>query len=164
MPSVVRNATVKVSNFFRRWMGEHMSDNQVDVQNAENQIRIETVYYPIIGSIDLRVYKPKSNTFYHGINIHPIAEAVLPFNPRLTAFRAVYGGPGLCMVDRNSVTTYDGLTYNTSIAGCDQLITKDCSGRYKLAVLAREEKNKKVKFSFLKSKKKIKLLKLVCFS
>uniref|UniRef100_A0A0P6FDP9 Copper-zinc cu-zn superoxide dismutase n=1 Tax=Daphnia magna TaxID=35525 RepID=A0A0P6FDP9_9CRUS len=153
MPGVVRNVTTKVSNLFRRWMGEHMSDNQVDVKNTASQIRIETVYYPIIGSMDLRVYKPESNTFYHGINIHPLAEAVLPFNPRLTAFRAVYGGPGLCMVDRDSVTTYDGLTYNTSIEGCDQLITKDCSGRYKMAVLAREEKNAKVVTVYLNREK-----------
>jgi len=153
MPGFVRNVTSKVSNLFRRWMGEHMSDNQVDVQNTANQIRIETVYYPIIGSMDLRVYKPESNTFYHGINIHPLAEAVLPFNPRLTAFRAVYGGPGLCMVDRDSVTTYDGLTYNTSIEGCDQLITKDCSGRYNMAVLAREENNSKIVTVYLNREK-----------
>ncbi|EFX76382.1 hypothetical protein DAPPUDRAFT_213992 [Daphnia pulex] len=153
MPGFVRNMTSKVSNLFRRWMGEHMSDNQVDVENTANQIRIETVYYPIIGSMDLRVYKPESNTFYHGINIHPLAEAVLPFNPRLTAFRAIYGGPGLCMVDRDSVTTYDGLTYNTSIEGCDQLITKDCSGRYKMAVLARKENNVKVVTVYLNREK-----------
>jgi len=144
MPSMIRNATVRVSNLFRHWMGAHMSDNQVDVKNTDNQIRIETVYYPIIGSMDLRVYQPNANTFYHGIDVHPTAEAVLPFNPRLTAFRAIYGGPGLCLVDRNSVTTYDGLTYNASVAGCDKIITKDCSGRYNMAVLAREENGKKV--------------------
>ena len=94
--------------------------------------------------MDLRVFKPKSNTFYHGIEIHPIAEAVLPFNPRLTAFRALYGGPGLCLVDRFSITTYDGLTYNASSSGCDQLITKDCSGRYNMAVLSRQEGSAKV--------------------
>lgn len=102
-------------------------------------------YTAIIGSMDLRVYKPKSNTFYHGIDIHPVAEAVLPFNPRLTAFRAIYGGPGLCLVDRNSVTTYDGLSFNVSSSGCNQLVTKDCSGRYKMAVLSRQDpKNNKV--------------------
>lgn len=107
----------------------------------------------VIGSMDLRVYKPKSNTFYHGIEVHPIAEAVLPFNPRLTAFRALYGGPGLCLVDRNSVTTYDGLTYNVSASGCDQVVTKDCSGRYKMAVLSRHEGNKKVATVLLNGEK-----------
>jgi len=152
MPSMIRNATVRVSNLFRHWMGAHMSDNQVDVKNTENQIRIETVYYPIIGSMDLRVYQPNANTFYHGIDVHPTAEAVLPFNPRLTAFRAIYGGPGLCLVDRNSVTTYDGLTYNASVAGCDKIITKDCSGRYNMAVLAREENGKKIVTIYLDEK------------
>ena len=75
-------------------MGAYMSDNQLDVSNAHNQIRIETVYYPIIGSMDVRVYKPESNSFYHGIEIHPAVEAVLPFNPRLTTWRSVFGGPG----------------------------------------------------------------------
>ena len=59
-----------------------------DWANTANQIRIDNVYYPIIGSMDFRVYKPESNTFYHGINIHPWAEAVLPFSP---TFRTVYG-------------------------------------------------------------------------
>lgn len=45
MPSVVRNVTVKASNLLNHWMGAHMSDNQVDVKNTANQIRIETVYY-----------------------------------------------------------------------------------------------------------------------
>ena len=49
MPSLIHNATVKVSNFFYRWMGEHMCDNQVFVENTESQIRIETEYYPITG-------------------------------------------------------------------------------------------------------------------
>ena len=46
MPAMIRNVTVKASNLFSRWMGAHMSDNQVDVSNTANQIRIETVYYP----------------------------------------------------------------------------------------------------------------------
>ena len=51
---------------------------------------------------------------------------------------------GVCVVGTETVTTFDGLFYNASIAGCDKLITKDCSGRYKFAVLAREENDKKV--------------------
>ena len=42
------------------------------------------------------------------------------------------------------MTTFDGLRYNASVSGCAQLVTKDCSGRYKMAVLVREEQNKKV--------------------
>ena len=98
MPLLVRNASVQVANGFRYWMGSYMSDNQVEVRNVDNQIRIETVYYPIIGSMDVRVYKPRSNTFYHGIEIHPTVEAILPFNPRLSTFRAVYGGPGILIL------------------------------------------------------------------
>jgi hypothetical protein len=51
----------------------------------------------------------------------------------------------VCLVDRETVTTFDGLNYNASISTCDQVITKDCSGRYKFAVLARHEAGKKVK-------------------
>ena len=48
MPSLVRNVTVKAADLFRYWMGPYMYDNQVDVTKTENQIRIESVYYPII--------------------------------------------------------------------------------------------------------------------
>ena len=50
---------------------------------------------------------------------------------------------------RKTITTYDGLHYNNSMGGCDQVITKDCSGRYKMAVLAREENAKKVFRQFM---------------
>jgi hypothetical protein len=50
----------------------------------------------------------------------------------------------MCFIDRDEVTTYDGLNYNATFGGCDQVITKDCSGRYKFAVLARHEAGKKV--------------------
>ena len=95
MPDNVQNMTVQLANFFRHWMGDYMSDNQMDVSNIDNQIRIETVYHPVISSMDVRIYKPKSNSFYNGIELHPSIEAVLPFNPRLTAFRSVFGGPGI---------------------------------------------------------------------
>lgn len=94
MPDFVRNTTVKMDNALRYWMGTYLSDNQLDVINTDNQIRIETVYYPVISSMDVRVYKPQSNSFYHGMGIHPSVEAILPFNPRLTALRSVLGGPG----------------------------------------------------------------------
>ena len=70
----------------------------------------------------------------------------------MTAFRAIYGGPGLCLVDRDSVTTYDGLTYNATASGCNQIITKDCSGRYKMAVLSRQDSNNKKVFDSFASK------------
>lgn len=53
--------------------------------------------------------------------------------------------PAVCLVDRENITTYDGLHYNATFGECDHLITKDCSGRYKMAVLARHENDKKVR-------------------
>lgn len=78
MPPVVTNATVKAINLFRYWMGAHMSDNVVDVKNPEGKITIESTYWPVAGMMDLKFYKPRSNTFYHGISLHPIAEVVMP--------------------------------------------------------------------------------------
>ena len=142
MPAAVRNATVKASNVMRYFYGAHMSDNQVDVDNNDNEIRIESTIYPLIGSMDVHVYKPESNTFYDGIQIHPMTAVVLP--ERMSMPRSVLGAAGVCMIGKKSVTTFDGLVYNASISGCAQLITKDCSGRYKMAVMAREEQDNKV--------------------
>jgi len=49
------------------------------------------------------------------------------------------------LIGSETVTTFDGLFYNATLSGCDQVLTKDCSNRYKMAVLSREENNKKVK-------------------
>ena len=92
MPAIVRNATAKFNNIFRHFMAPYMSDNQVEVRNTENQVRIESVYYPIIGSMDVRVFKPKSNTFFTAIDVHPVAEVLLP--ARLAVPRDVLAAPG----------------------------------------------------------------------
>jgi hypothetical protein len=53
---------------------------------------------------------------------------------------------GVCLIGSETVTTFDGLFYNASFSGCDQVLTKDCSGRYKFAVLSRVEGDKKVNY------------------
>ena len=143
MPGPVQNATARAADLLAYWLAPYVYDNQVQVANVDNQMRIESIYYPIIGSMDLRVHRPRSSTFYHGIRMHPVAEAVLPFNPRLSAVHALFGAPGLCLIDEQAVTTYDGLTYNASMSACDKVLTKDCSGRYKMAVLARQQADQK---------------------
>jgi len=142
MPDFVYNATYKFSNYFRHFYGQYASDNQVNVHNPENKITFESVYYPLAGYYDFWFYKPHSNTFYHGVQIHPIASVFFP--KRMTVPRSVLAAPGVCLVGSETVTTFDGLFYNATLSGCDQVLTKDCSNRYKMAVLSREENDKKV--------------------
>ena len=154
MPAVVRNATIKASNLVRHWLGPYMSDNQVEVMNTENQITVESVYYPLAGSMDVKVFKPYSNVFFRGIEIHPVAEVILP--KRMAVPRSVLAAPGVCLIGSETVTTFDGLFYNASFSGCDQVLTKDCSGRYKFAVLSRVEGDKKI-VTVLLNKEKIEI-------
>lgn len=92
MPAVVRNVTVKASNLVRNWLGPYMSDNQVEVKNTANQITIESIYYPLAGSMNVKLYKPLSNVFFHGIEVHPVAEVFLP--KRMAVPRSVLAAPG----------------------------------------------------------------------
>jgi hypothetical protein len=146
MPAMIRNATVKVSNFFRYFLASNVEHNEVNVKNVDHQIRIESVYYPMItpmnSAVDVRIYKPHSNTFYSGVGISPVVEVFMP--KRMDVTRSVLAAPGVCLVGKKTVTTFDGLTYNATTAGCDHLITKDCSDRYHFAVLARDEETSKV--------------------
>ncbi len=146
MPPFVYNATYKFQNLFRHFYGPYMSDNRFNVQNQQNQITIEKVYYPLIGSMDVKFYYPEENVFYYDIDVHPIAEVFLP--KRMAVPRSVLAAPGVCLIGSETVTTFDGLFYNATFSGCDQLLTKDCSGRYKFAVLSREENNNKVYITF----------------
>ena len=142
LPPFFYNATNKAINYFRYVYGPYMSDNVFNVQNQKNRITIESLYYPLAGVMDVKFYKPESNTFYHGIEVHPIAETFLP--KRMAVPRSVLAAPGVCLIGSETVTTFDGLLYNATFSGCDQVLTKDCSGRYQLAVLSREENNNKV--------------------
>jgi len=142
LPPFVYNATYKFQNLFRHFYGPYMSDNRFNVQNQQNQITIEKVYYPLIGSMDVKFYYPEENVFYYDIDVHPIAEVFLP--KRMAVPRSVLAAPGVCLIGSETVTTFDGLFYNATFSGCDQLLTKDCSGRYQFAVLSREENNNKI--------------------
>jgi hypothetical protein len=92
MPAVVRNVTVKASNLVRNWWGSYMSDNQMEVKKTVNQITIEGLYYPLAGSMDVKLYKPWSNVFFRGIEVHPVAEVFLP--KRMAVPRSVLAAPG----------------------------------------------------------------------
>lgn len=92
MPAMVTNATAKAINLFRYWMGSYMIDNTVGVKNPEGKIILESTYYPVAGLMDLKYYKPKSNTFYRAIPLHPIAEVVMP--QRIAIPNTVMAGHG----------------------------------------------------------------------
>ena len=64
MPTEVREIGARITRLFQNWLDGYLYDNQVGVSNQENRIVVESVYYPVIGSLDLRVYQPRSNTFY----------------------------------------------------------------------------------------------------
>jgi hypothetical protein len=142
MPPVVQNITSKIENLVRHFYGPHMSDNSVNVRNGKNQITVESLYYPLVGTMDVKVYLPEKNTFYQNIEVHPIAEVFLP--KRMALPRPTLASPGVCLIGSETVTTFDGLLYNATISGCDQVLTKDCSGRYQMAVLSREVNNQKI--------------------
>ena len=92
MPDFVYNATYKFSNYFRHFYGQYASDNQVNVHNPENKITFESVYHPLAGYYDFWFYKPHSNTFYHGVQIHPAAAVFFP--KRMSIPRSVLAAPG----------------------------------------------------------------------
>ena len=92
MPDFVYNATYKFSNYFRHLYGQYASDNQVNVHNPENKITFESVYHPLAGYYDFWFYKPHSNTFYHGVQIHPAAAVFFP--KRMSIHRSVLAAPG----------------------------------------------------------------------
>ena len=64
---------------------------------------------------------------------------------------------GVCLIERETITTFDGLSYTAPISSCDQVITKDCSGRYNLAVLARRDSASKKVFTILLDAEKIEI-------
>ena len=142
LPPFVYNVTNKATNVFRQFYAPYMSDNVYNVRNGKNQVSVECLYYPLVGSVDVKVFKPEGNTFYHGIEVHPIAEVFLP--KRMAVPRSTLAAPGVCLIGSETVTTFDGLLYNATLSGCDQVLTKDCSGRYKFAVLSREVNDNKV--------------------
>ena len=89
------------------------SDNQVEVKNTANQITIEGLYYPLAGSMDVKLYKPWSNVFFRGIEVHPVAEVFLP--KRMAVPRSVLAAPGRFISQRafSKVLIYNKYCYFT---------------------------------------------------
>ncbi|XP_068082316.1 vitellogenin isoform X2 [Anabrus simplex] len=90
---------------------------------------------------NLWIRTPSREVEYTGIGI-PItmSTVLLRLNTEYSPMEQVLG-TGSCGVTPDNVTTYDGVHFTYHMGSCWHVLTKDCSGKSRIVVLGRTEKN-----------------------
>ncbi|XP_065572102.1 uncharacterized protein LOC136034696 isoform X1 [Artemia franciscana] len=146
IPPYYMNRSMQIDDMIRMSMFKYASHNPIGVNNPKGLVHIELETIPHTNLANLKMFKPSSNTFFTGIQTPTFLRSTLPLNARFgPAYTVMHPeGAPVCLIDRKHVTTFDKVNYNASLSSCNHVLAKDCSGRYKIAVLGREEEGSKV--------------------
>jgi len=116
----------------------------------------------------MTIVKPETRLIFKNIRIHDMLKKFLPLTATQTIVENVrertlrtYFQP-TCTLEKNFISTFDNVTYKFSkdvAHNCEHVLTKDCSGKFPMAVLVRNiHTDTKVVTILLGGKTKIEIL------
>lgn len=82
MVPVLKNATVGIESWLKSKFYSHLSENRVEVNNANKQLRVVAKVHPSLSSVDLKFFKPQSNTFFRDLPLSQTSNVVFPFSAK----------------------------------------------------------------------------------
>lgn len=82
MLPVLANATLSVEDWLKSKFYPHLSENRVEVNNANKQLRISARVQPSLSAVDLMFFKPQSNTFFRNLPLSQTANVVFPLSAK----------------------------------------------------------------------------------
>lgn len=83
MLSRLLNASLGAEDWLKSQFYPHMSENRVGVNNADRQLRLLANLQPTLSSVDLRLFKPHSNTFFRDVPVSEMVNAfIFPLNAK----------------------------------------------------------------------------------
>lgn len=82
MLPVLTNATLSIEDWLRSKFYPHLSENRVEVNNANKQLRISARVQPSLSAVDLMLFKPQSNTFFRDLPLSQTANVVFPLSAK----------------------------------------------------------------------------------
>lgn len=82
MLPVLTNATLGLEGWLKSKFYPHMSENRVEVNNANKQLRISVKVQPSMSAVDLKFFKPQSNTFFRDLPLSETANVIFPLSAK----------------------------------------------------------------------------------
>lgn len=165
LPKWFANITYWADNYLKATFYNQMSNNPVDVHNGEGRLKIVAVLRDEVESLDLKLFKPRENTFFKKIYLADTIPYFYPISTQTPIWEQFYDDitDGMatpsCKVMGNYVNTFDNTTYRYRMpANCEHVFAKDCSPDDLFAVTVANVGNglKKVNFYLLSHKISIK--------
>lgn len=145
----LKNASYQLEDLMTAAFYPYMSQDRLHVQNKDGQIKIHAKVHKSNEEDDylnIRVEKPSANFEFSGIPLPSSVQTVFPINARQSVASRVQdlilGGndQSECTIDGQQIQTFDNSSYEAEFSQDNyHLLTKDCSGSYKFAVLAKDD-------------------------
>jgi len=148
MPAGVKNVTAQLETLIKAMGYMYLSENQVPESSPaqERQIKLWARMTPCKRFISFHVHQQQSILKFENMKTNQVVKALLP----LTATNTVVGNVQrrllrsqfhpTCQLEGKYVNTFDNVTYSFNrkvVQQCQTLLARDCSGRYPMAVYAK---------------------------
>jgi hypothetical protein len=79
---MLMNATLGLEGWLKSKFYPHLSENRVEVNNANKQLRISVKVTPSLSAVDLMFFKPQSNTLFRDLPLSETTNVVFPLSAK----------------------------------------------------------------------------------
>jgi len=153
-PEWLMNVSYQADDMLKYALYPYISNNRLNVQNAGGSVMVVLDVKPPqpahpYSVLDAYVYKPWENSFFNNMKVPVVLDGFFPLSTKLSLGEIVEKKIfmdqfiPMCKLEKGTVRTFDNVTYHYSMGDCYHVIAKDCSENFKVAILAKEERNGK---------------------
>jgi len=170
LPVVVKGLCYKLQDTLKHIFYPYMTHDRFPIEGGagEKKMMVNWRMIPTKEYMHLTIVKPETRIIFKNIKVHDMLKKVLPLTAIQTVVENVrertlrtYFQP-TCTLEKNFISTFDNVTYKFSkdvTHNCEHVLTKDCSGKFPMAVLVRNiNTDTKVVTVLLGAKTKIEIL------
>lgn len=143
VPREIKNLTRKLDLALKVAMYENMDNNDLDIDNADDQIRIVAQFsgkIPDVPMATLYIQKPTEETKFEKVHIPHFRppSTLLPMSEVLMNLATGYENTPACALMEKAVRTFDNVTIDLPETPCQILVAMDCSPQERFAVYSKE--------------------------
>jgi len=170
LPVTFKNLCFKLQDTLKHIFYPYMTHDRFPIEGGagDKKMLVNWRMIPNKEYMHLTIVKPETRIVFKNIKIHDWVKKFLPLtaihtvveNVRERTLRTYY--KPTCTLEKKFISTFDNVTYKFSddvAHNCEHVLTKDCSGKFPMAVLVRNiHTETKVVTVLLGGKTKIELL------
>jgi len=149
LPVEFKNVTYMVEDMAKAMLWRHVSHNRYPLNGGagEKKLLMDFEMTPDREFITVHITKPTARLSFRDVMTTRMVKRWLPLTATQTIWENIrdrtlrfYSEPS-CTLEGRFVNTFDNVTYHFGkdvATGCQHVLTKDCSGKYPMAVLVKD--------------------------